>query len=321
MGVSLPLPRDVNFKLQSGESEGVRLVISESGSESGARNEIVPRIVSAWSAPFGGTRGSEVEKVVQRRIRGIRGERGEVRVWEEMGNSIALHVWSVPLITYLIGGSLIDEVSRDAALACVVCFQRAVDDHAESMGALREGFQRSTTGSDGGEPQSLSIIELGTGCGVVGISLVQILRNCKVLLTDLPAAEELVSRNMSISRRVEGSSLDFQVLDWDDDDVGNDIYASVYDMIVVSDCTYNSDSLPALVKVLRKLVGTSSPDAMVLVALKRRHDSEKVFFELMEKAGFWVYEREVVLLPSLLMTAEDEVEGVEIFVFRWRDER
>lgn len=148
------------------------------------------------------------------------------------------------------------------------------------------------------------------------------LRNSEVLLTDLPAAEELVSRNMSISRRAEGSALDFRVLDWDDDgDAGEDIYGSKYDMIVVSDCTYNSDSLPALVRVLRRLVSTSSPEATVLVALKRRHESEKVFFELMEGAGFRVYDREIVLLPSLVVTAEDEVEGVEMYAFRWRDER
>lgn len=211
---------------------------------------------------------------------------------------------------------MINDISRDAALACVVCFERALEGHAESMVALREAFRRTTT-----ENQSLNVIELGTGCGVVGISLAQMLPNCKALLTDLPAAEELVSRNMSISRRAEGSSIDFRELDWDDDDTGNDIYASEYDMIVVSDCTYNSDSLPALVRVLRGLVSTSSPEAMVLVALKRRHESEKVFFELMEEAGFWVYEREVVLLPSLLVTAEDEAEGVEMYVFRRKDER
>lgn len=71
----------------------MRLVISESGS--GSRDEIVPLIVSAWSAPFGGTK--EVEKIVERRIRGGDGDGEEVRVWEETGNSIALHVWFVAL--------------------------------------------------------------------------------------------------------------------------------------------------------------------------------------------------------------------------------
>lgn len=101
LSVSLPIPRDVHLQLQSGEIEGVKLVISKSGSESGTRDGLVPRIISAWSAPFGGARGSDAEKIVQRRIRGRKGEEGgEVRVWEEMGNSIALHVWLVPLITF-----------------------------------------------------------------------------------------------------------------------------------------------------------------------------------------------------------------------------
>lgn len=76
----------------------MRLVISESGSssESGTVHERIPRIVSAWSAPFGGENGGEAERIVQRRIGG-KDREGEVKIWEELGDSIALHVWLVLL--------------------------------------------------------------------------------------------------------------------------------------------------------------------------------------------------------------------------------
>ena len=188
------------------------------------------------------------------------------------------------------------------------------------MSSLREVFQRSSKSDDCESKLPLKVIELGTGCGVVGISLAQMLPSCDVLLTDLPEVEDLVSRNVALARLAQGSALNFQTLDWDDN-LEEGISRSSYDVIVVSDCTYNSDSLPALVRVLEKLVSTSSPRAVVLVALKRRHESETVFFDLMEKRGFQIYDREVVLLPSLVPTAEDGVERVEMYAFRWNDER
>lgn len=203
----------------------------------------------------------------------------------------------------------------------MVYFRRAAEGHAGSMTALREAFRGRSTGDDGGKPRELKVIEVGTGCGAVGISLAQMLQKCNVLLTDLPAAGELVSRNLSVSQPAEGSTLGFRVLDWERDDERGDFYEFEYNMIVVSDCIYNPDNIPALVRVLGWFVSTASPGAMVLVAWKRRHESEKMFFELMEKAGFFVQEQDVVLLPSLQEMEEDEAERVEMYVYRWKDDR
>lgn len=75
--------------------------------------------------------------------------------------------------------------------------------------------------------------------------------------------------------------------------------------MVVADCTYNPDVVPDLVRTLKRL-----GDVMVLLAMKVRHESEMVFFELMGKEGFVVREKCRLLLPVL---GEDEV--VEVFVF------
>ncbi|TKA37194.1 hypothetical protein B0A55_13625, partial [Friedmanniomyces simplex] len=42
----------------------------------------------------------------------------------------------------------------------------------------------------------LNVIELGCGCGSVGISLAQSIPDCNVLLTDLPEVTELVEANI-----------------------------------------------------------------------------------------------------------------------------
>lgn len=50
---------------------------------------------------------------------------------------------------------------------------------------------------------------------------------------------------------------------------------------------------------------------MVLLAMKVRHESEMVFFELMEEGGFVVREKCSLPLPVL----GGEAEEIEVFVF------
>ena len=130
----------------------------------------------------------------------------------------------------------------------------------------------------------LSVVELGTGCGIVGIALAQVLPRCSVCLTDLEEARDIVSRNVRVAQPASGATVQFEVLDWDEGP-GDLIAHRQYTLIIVSDCTYNSDSMPALVRTLRSLVEFST-NAVVMVGLKRRHESEQVFFELMEDSGF-----------------------------------
>lgn len=129
----------------------------------------------------------------------------------------------------------------------------------------------------------LHVLELGSGCGVVGIALAELLPQCSVFLTDLPEVEEIITHNIAAARPAPSSKVEFQTLDWDEP-VSDDVFPDPLDLILISDCTYNADSLPALVSVLDQLVHRS-PKAIVLVALKRRHESEAIFFDLMKSAG------------------------------------
>ncbi|EED15209.1 conserved hypothetical protein [Talaromyces stipitatus ATCC 10500] len=242
---------------------------------SNSRN--VPLVISGWSAPFSIAQNAPAEKLIERRFI-LQDTR--LRIWEETGNNIARHIW-------------------DAALAAIICLQDTINSSGEcSMPRLQSRLR--TKGK-------LQVIELGSGCGVVGIALAQILSNCSVTLTDLAEVDDIMTRNLQLS--APGSSTRFKVLDWEEE-LDADILQEPIDLVLVSDCTYNADSLPALVKTLDRLV-QSSPEAVVLVSLKRRHESEAVFFDLMRQSALVVMEEAVHTLPAPYL---DE-DRIEMYIF------
>ncbi|PYH73806.1 protein N-lysine methyltransferase family protein [Aspergillus vadensis CBS 113365] len=232
-------------------------------------NSSLPLVMSAWSAPFGGSPSSVAEKLVERRF-GPKDRLG-LRIWEETGNSIARHIW-------------------DAAVASVVYLQQIVTGDPAVSVPLLQGLLRGERNSP------LHVLELGSGCGVVGIALAELLPQCSVVLTDLPEVEEIVTQNIAVAKPADSSELEFRTLDWDEE-LPSDLCGGSIDLVLVSDCTYNADSLPALVSVLSRLV-QMSPEAVILVALKRRHESESIFFDLMQSAGLHNLHLDRKQLPS-----------------------
>ncbi|EEH18038.1 hypothetical protein PABG_00601 [Paracoccidioides brasiliensis Pb03] len=242
-----------------------------------------PSIVTAWSAEFGMNCALHADRLVERRFKLEIGP--QLRTWEETGNSIARHIW-------------------DAALGCVMEIQNAYMRLVGSIPQLQKLFYERKN-------RELRVIELGTGCGIVGISIAQIVPHSFVLLTDLEEVQGIVGRNLECATFASFSAARFQVLDWDQR-VPDDIAKHTYDLILVSDCTYNADSLPALVRMLTTLVQISRT-AIVLVSMKKRHDSEDLFFDLMKTAGFEINNRTVIPLPSL--GSENESVDIELYAF------
>lgn len=78
----------------------------------------------------------------------------------------------------------------------------------------------------------------------------------------------------------------------------------------MADCTYNPSVVPDLVSTLRRVAEGSQKEVVVLLAMKVRHDSEMVCFDLLAEAGFVVREKAVLALPMLAGEAEE----IEIFV-------
>jgi len=161
----------------------------------------------------------------------------------------------------------------------------------------------------------LNVIELGCGCGMVGIGLAQSVPNCNVILTDMPEAEEIATRNVSRMNPAESSNVVFVPLDWEFP-LPQSIRSRVFDIILVSECTYNSDTIPALVQTISEL-NKRSPKACVLVSTKVRHSSESMFFELMHKADFVRASHTKLPLPKDESSQEDP-EVVHVYVFHSR---
>jgi predicted nicotinamide N-methyase len=167
--------------------------------------------------------------------------------------------------------------------------------------------------------QATKVVELGAGCGIVGITLAQCFPKAEVILTDLPEAEEIARFNISC---VESSSsknassvkalpkITYQNLDWSDTSLPANLRQGDLDVIVVADCTYNVDALPGLVQTLAALVRYNK-DVMILLATKPRHDSEQVFFELMAQEQMVVVDNLLVPLKHL----GEERENIEIYLF------
>lgn len=78
---------------------------------------------------------------------------------------------------------------------------------------------------------------------MVGITIAQLLPGAEICLTDLPEAQAIVKRNIRLAKPAEGSSLEFQTLDWNAElPLNLRLPSSPVDLVIAADCTYNSDS-------------------------------------------------------------------------------
>ncbi|CAL5873742.1 uncharacterized protein PFLUO_LOCUS8024 [Penicillium psychrofluorescens] len=276
--ISLELPR--GFAQQP-----VVLTVRPRGPQSPVKDSLcpVPLVVSGWSTPISAQ--LPAEKLIERRFSlgdSPEPQTSDLCISEETGNSIARHIW-------------------DAALASVIYLQKVTSGTSEGMPSLGHLLQHP-------RQTPLQVVELGAGCGIVGIALAQLHPYCSVLLTDLPEVEEIVARNINAARPASQSTVYYRPLDWNEPPP-EDLCSSAIDLILLSDCTYNADSLPALVSTLDRLVRIS-PGAIILVALKRRHDSETVFFDLMQSAAFQSLQ-DGIPLPS----QNDQVDQIELYCY------
>jgi predicted nicotinamide N-methyase len=154
------------------------------------------------------------------------------------------------------------------------------------------------------------VLELGAGCGVVGITVAKRFPKANVLLTDLPEAEDIARCNISANvtqpkNKPSFANIEYQNLDWAEP-LPKNLCNGDLDLVLVADCTYNPDVVPNLVRTLADVV-IHNPDVVIVVAMKVRHDSEMVFFDLMKEKQIIVVDKLIVSIP-LLGHGDEEIE-------------
>ena len=116
------------------------------------------------------------------------------------------------------------------------------------------------------------------------------------------------------------SKVAFAALDWKEP-LPAKVDSRINDLIIVSECTYNTETLQPLVDTLSSLI-MRSPKAVIVLATKTRHASEAAFFGMMRAAG--LIEDGKIRVP---LTGEpgtgyaDWATDVGVHIFRGREHR
>ena len=287
---SIPITFDLSYQ----DVEWPACVHVSMKSASSKHSSFLPPIVDVWSGPLHPTKGRmESGRRVERRFMSL-SER-PVSLVEDAGDSIARHLW-------------------DGSQALAQHIDQTVALQTSSPLPLLEYVLLSAT------YKRLNVLELGCGCGTVGISLAQTVPDCDVILTDLPEASELVEANIECMMPAMASRARFEPLDWEQE-LPAKVQERKNDLIVVSECTYNSDTLQPLVSTLLALT-IRSPKVVIVVSTKTRHDSEVVFFDMMQNAGMVEDGNMRVSLPGIPGTGyADGATDVGLHVFHGREHR
>lgn len=173
--------------------------------------------------------------------------------------------------------------------------------------------------------KALNVLELGTGCAIVSATLFHCVPHARIIATDMEEATEIATKNLDRNRTTEEDRGDgfhgkdstdssYAVLDWTLP-LPAKIAERKSNLILVADCTYNSDVVPALVDTLKKLVD-GSPDVLIAVALKWRHVSEAVFHELMKEKGMREVDKHTERCGNFDVDATGREEEIEVYLFK-----
>mmetsp|Transcript_50578 Transcript_50578/g.122061 ORF Transcript_50578/g.122061 Transcript_50578/m.122061 type:complete len:452 (+) Transcript_50578:47-1402(+) len=146
----------------------------------------------------------------------------------------------------------------------------------------------SSTTTDG-----ISVLELGSGMGMVGLAFAAnyitkseslFLPSLKqMVLSDVDAGLSLLRTNIERNRDIlpkDSSTVTAQALQWSTDSSDK---AGTFDVILASDVLYNSECIPALVATIKRHLNTNQSSSSVLVAVRwRKPDLERQFFKELE---------------------------------------
>ncbi|KAL2316137.1 Methyltransferase [Schizosaccharomyces pombe] len=192
-------------------------------------------VFPVWSEAF--SPKSTLPNMVWRYIQGPEKKSPNDGLWflEQMGNSIAKHLWD----------------------AGVVFSKKILSDDWHYSFSNRK---------------DINVLELGSGCGIVGISIASKYPRALVSMTDTEDAIEFMEKNVEKNKSAMSNNITSDILVW-----GHDIpqkFRRHWDYIVMSDVMYNESSFSDLEASLQELMDKNTK---LYIAYKKRHDNEKTF--------------------------------------------
>jgi hypothetical protein len=142
---------------------------------------------------------------------------------------------------------------------------------------LRERIQRDVVNAEGAaasQPERLQVLELGSGCGLLGMGLAAT-GLVDVVLTDHPNAMEWLSSNIELNRDIVREHARMAPLEWGNDQHATQLEAqltSPFDLIVGSDILYDHATHAGLVETMKRFAVPAN--APIYLAYPKRSDED-----------------------------------------------
>jgi hypothetical protein len=221
---------------------------------------------------------------------------GPLRIAEQAGETIIRHVWDAGII-----------------LSAMFTYHSLLSLPAE-LRELISGVMgnRHTT--------PVRVLELGSGVGILGISLAATFPHLRVTMTDLADAESLIADNIILNSDQFPTlhhHVSFRELDWETRPFPEWTVQDRFEVIVMADVTYNTATFAPLAGTLEHLLRTGSKGAKVVCCGKRRHDEEEEFWRIIKNMGFKLDKRVVFSmdLEGNFRLCEEKKDGEQVVDF------
>jgi predicted nicotinamide N-methyase len=159
--------------------------------------------------------------------------------------------------------------------------------------------------------ENKTVIDLGCGTGFCGI-LAKRLGASNVVLSDTASVGCLAEENVTFAENTKvipnSNAIKVESFDWCDEGTPKWVPPGGFDIVLASDCLYESKIYDDLLSALERVLAN---DGMLLLAYKMRHsDRELFFFEKLRNKGY-----NIALLKQGIMRPEDlQDTGLHLFI-------
>jgi predicted nicotinamide N-methyase len=160
-----------------------------------------------------------------------------------------------------------------------VCFidnsVKYIEQHPEMVRIqnLIRALKLGVANGDASQIRKMDVLELGSGCGLVGIASC-LLGAERVIMTDLPYTMELMKAN--VERNQLSRAVECRVCDWLQPPEFDSSWRS--NVLLIADCVWIEDLIKPLLTTISSFIKTTHGEVCVIVSYQRRGKSTHDLF-------------------------------------------